>query len=422
MNHVQGGSFNGQSISFCRLISGLLLFSLVVACGEVPVQTGEQGPQGVPGQNAPVCESDVDCGEGFACADNGQCVDLAADGQDGSGIDRCSSDTDCVGGEYCNSQGVCMLIPEPGVDGQDGADGANGQDGADGVDGQDGQDGQDGADGQDGSGIDLCSSDTDCVGGEYCNSQGVCVLWGAVDPTDTDGDGIPDATDNCPIVANTTQADSDDDGLGDVCDSFADTDRDGIADATDNCPIVANATQADSDDDGLGDVCDPLDDTDRDGIADATDNCPTVANITQVDSDDDGLGDVCDSSPVMPAIRWCYGSPLATWYGQASWPVDASEWHAERDIVLDDEGCAIVYFDGSVSAPYIWVDGTVGTVGLPETDGNGLWFARNRAPSVIELIDGDGNVAYRFHPTAADYVQSFGYCMDVPVGAPCPTR
>ena len=47
----------------------------------------------------------------------------------------------------------------------------------------------------------------------------------------------------------------------------ADGDNDGVPDATDNCPLVANAGQANSDGDSLGDACDP--DANGDGIADA---------------------------------------------------------------------------------------------------------------------------------------------------------
>ncbi|MCP9496538.1 MAG: thrombospondin type 3 repeat-containing protein [Pyrinomonadaceae bacterium MAG19_C2-C3] len=39
-----------------------------------------------------------------------------------------------------------------------------------------------------------------------------------------------------------------------MCD--AGDDNDGVNDATDNCPLVANADQANADGDGLGNVCD----------------------------------------------------------------------------------------------------------------------------------------------------------------------
>ena len=37
--------------------------------------------------------------------------------------------------------------------------------------------------------------------------------------------------------------------------AVSDIDGDGIADGADNCPTIANADQADSNSDGIGDVC-----------------------------------------------------------------------------------------------------------------------------------------------------------------------
>ena len=46
-----------------------------------------------------------------------------------------------------------------------------------------------------------------------------------IDTTDTDGDGVGDAFDNCPNVANPGQADADGDGIGDACDASMRTRR-----------------------------------------------------------------------------------------------------------------------------------------------------------------------------------------------------
>jgi subtilisin-like proprotein convertase family protein len=72
--------------------------------------------------------------------------------------------------------------------------------------------------------------------------------------TDTDGDGIPDSTDNCPSIANVDQSDLDNDNIGDVCDD--DIDGDSILNGDDNCPNTPNADQADSNGNGIGDACD----------------------------------------------------------------------------------------------------------------------------------------------------------------------
>ncbi len=125
------------------------------------------------------------------------------------------------------------------------------------------------------------------------------------DPNDIDNDGVQNAADDCPVVANADQADADGDSSGDACDACPldaanDIDGDGVCGNADNCPTIANADQADADGDGLGDACDacPLDaanDIDGDGVCSNADNCPTIANADQADVDGDGLGDVCDA-------------------------------------------------------------------------------------------------------------------------------
>ena len=109
------------------------------------------------------------------------------------------------------------------------------------------------------------------------------------DLTDSDGDGVCDAADNCDNTPNSDQADSDGNGIGDVC---QDSDGDGHIDLSDNCPLESNPDQLDIDSDGLGDACD--DDDDGDGVDDTDDNCPLVNNPDQLDIDNDGIGYACD--------------------------------------------------------------------------------------------------------------------------------
>lgn len=56
-----------------------------------------------------------------------------------------------------------------------------------------------------------------------------------------------------------------------------DIDRDTIADTQDNCPLLANLDQADSDNDGVGDICELVvtaDDSDGDGVPNSRDELP----------------------------------------------------------------------------------------------------------------------------------------------------
>jgi hypothetical protein len=112
---------------------------------------------------------------------------------------------------------------------------------------------------------------------------------------DTDADGVPDSTDNCPAAANADQANADGDAQGDACDG--DDDNDGDADGADNCPTVANADQANNEGDAQGDACDA--DDDNDGISDAAE-AATGTSPTDPDADDDGVNDSADSCPKTP--------------------------------------------------------------------------------------------------------------------------
>jgi len=75
-----------------------------------------------------------------------------------------------------------------------------------------------------------CATGTICCGG-WCVYPGSCSEAGVdltpprpdfrpdIDPAvDMDGDGVPNAKDNCPTIFNPNQSDADKDGAGDVCD------------------------------------------------------------------------------------------------------------------------------------------------------------------------------------------------------------
>ncbi|MCP5153064.1 MAG: S8 family serine peptidase [Ectothiorhodospiraceae bacterium] len=57
----------------------------------------------------------------------------------------------------------------------------------------------------------------------YSTAEGAIALALTFTPSgpDSDGDGVPDSADNCPLSANPDQADGDGDGIGDACDTRA---------------------------------------------------------------------------------------------------------------------------------------------------------------------------------------------------------
>lgn len=84
-------------------------------------------------------------------------------------------------------------------------------------------------------------------------------------------------------------------------DTSNDDDKDGVDNQIDNCPLVKNSNQRDTDSDQQGDACD--DDDDNDTINDTLDNCPLVANQDQLDSDMNGIGDVCQQEEMCFPVK-----------------------------------------------------------------------------------------------------------------------
>jgi Ca2+-binding RTX toxin-like protein len=126
----------------------------------------------------------------------------------------------------------------------------------------------------------------------------------AVDTCDYDRDAVVDGSDNCALVSNLDQANSDGDAQGDVCD--ADDDNDAVADGSDNCVIASNADQANADGDAQGDACDSDDDNDTSSDADDCDDAnpaihPGASDIAGNGVDEDCSGaDAVDIPPPGP--------------------------------------------------------------------------------------------------------------------------
>jgi hypothetical protein len=146
-------------------------------------------------------------------------------------------------------------------------------------------------------------------------------------PPDRDSDGIADDIDACPFQFGPAETegcpglaqDANGDGLLDVFDA----DGDGVSDNVDKCPRLAGDSQVDSDDDGIGNECDTTPrgpDVDHDGKPALDDACPTVygtlpngcpkpkVTVTPTpppaapaDRDHDGRLDRVDSCPTEPA-------------------------------------------------------------------------------------------------------------------------
>ena len=126
-----------------------------------------------------------------------------------------------------------------------------------------------------------------------CTGVGECAgtIYGDVNVSahfsiaDLDGDGVSDASDNCPSISNSNQLNFDGDAEGDACDS--DDDNDNIPDTLDDFPFNPSES-VDTDGDGTGDNADT--DDDNDGISDQ-DEIHLGTDPLKADTDGDGMPD-----------------------------------------------------------------------------------------------------------------------------------
>lgn len=227
---------------------------------EQSVAWSQTGPAGATGPAGPAGPTGPQGQKGDAGA-------AGADGRSISAVALDASSTACAGNggydlSYSDGQHIGVLCN--GAAGAPGADGAPGTPGSDGAQGPAGPQGPAGANGSGSLVGSACTKGAAAgtVAEQVDASSGVitfvCQASGGGGTLDADGDGVPDATDNCPTVSNPDQRDSDGDGTGDACDSTPngnsggtpevcdglDNDHNGVIDDNVTIPPVPNGTGA----------------------------------------------------------------------------------------------------------------------------------------------------------------------------------
>ncbi|MCP3980454.1 MAG: hypothetical protein GY716_14215, partial [bacterium] len=203
---------------------------------------------------------------------------------------------------------------------------------------------------------------------------------------DTDADGIEDFDDNCPTLANSDQADADQDGRGDLCPC---TDDDGDTFCDDQDCDDADATV----NPGAPETCDGVD-NDCDGLVD--EDGPNE-QIWYADFDLDGFGDAGET------VQACDPPP-----GYVADDTDCNDASAAVNPAADeicgdtfDNDCDGVADDTAPDAPLWYADGDLDGYGDP---GDSLQACSQPTGYVAndEDCDDDGATGGAINPDAAE--------------------
>jgi hypothetical protein len=186
---------------------------------------------------------------------------------------------------------------------------------------------------------------------------------------DQDGDGKENSLDACPVTSDAYNArtggpaseDDDADGLPDACDpndadGNTDNDGDGWENSYDNCALVSNADQADSEltvaygttapsggprGDSIGTACDTDDTVSNGAFLDSTpsDTFMIGAAAGTADSDGDGFTDTVETSVGTSSSIRCGVGGIASDPPSTAWPLDfkhAGIFGSTDKILIDD--------------------------------------------------------------------------------------
>jgi hypothetical protein len=116
---------------------------------------------------------------------------------------------------------------------------------------------------------------------------------------DLDGDGVADAIDNCPSIANPSQADCDQNGIGEACEPFVDCNQNGIGDPCD----IASGFSIDINTNGIPDSCEA--DCNDNDLPDAWETSTGLAP----DCNANGLPDTCEGAVTVARATANLGAP-----------------------------------------------------------------------------------------------------------------